>query len=58
MGLARDNRCSEPIDRAIGVAVVVVTARATGAVRGRFLSSPEGSSVPGTPTTKVASNLG
>ena len=58
MGLDRDNRCSEPIDRDTGVAVVVVTARVTGAAWGRFLASPEGSSVPGTPTIKVASNLG
>ena len=58
MGLDRDNRCSEPINRDSWVAVVLVTARVTGAAWGRFLSSPEGSSVPGTPTTKVASNLG
>jgi hypothetical protein len=40
------------------VAAVVLKARVMGAAWGRFLASPEGSSVPGTPTTKVASNLG
>ena len=33
-------------------------ARVMGAAWRRFLSSPEGSSIPGAPTIKVASNLG